>query len=310
MHMNPKKCSVLVGLLVVAASIPASADITWNVTYVDLGSGVGFDDPTFGATRRGTVSAVLNYINSRIDANGTVDLEIRASDIDGSGPLASAGPYYFTGPNGFANGFVFDHATTGFDPSPAVPDATATFDFGYVWNNGLGAPGAGEFDLFSVALHEVTHAMGFSSLVDANGQSSISGGDPGVFGVFDSFLELGDGTDLFGPGGDFLGVPADLISNNVYFNGANAMAANGGAPVQVYAPTTFASGSSISHLNDSNALMSFAIAPAVMRRAYSDIELGILADIGWSLASIPEPSSAGFLLVLFGVCGLCRRNKR
>lgn len=290
-------CISVVSLLL--SSTPLIGAINWNVTFNDVvnSTGIGFDDPTYGAQRQSTFIATLTYINSVLDQNGTVDFVVQNSLNDGSsGTLASAGTYYFTGPNGFSNGLLFSHATTGVDPTGSVHDANAEFNFGYNWNSGLGASANNEFDLFTVSLHEISHAMGFASLLTPSGTSAISGGDPGVFSVFDSYLERGDGTDLFEAGGNYLGDASDLTSNDVYFNGANAVAANGGETVQVYSPPTFNEGSSISHLNDPEKVMYYAVAPGQEKRAYSGIELAILQDLGWDLtaeglSAVPEPNA-------------------
>lgn len=316
------------GFFVVCFVTSAShAAISWNITYDDVvnNTGVGFDDATFGAARQATFNSVFAYINTVVDESGTVDFTVNNSQTDGTGSLASAGTLYFTGPNGFSNGLLFDHATTGVDPTGAVNDGSATFDFGYNWNSETDAVGATEFDLFTVALHELTHAMGFSSLVSPAGVSEISGGDPGVFSVFDSFLELGDGTDLFSAGGNFEGDAADLVSNDVFFSGANTVAANGGAPVQIYAPSIFNDGSSISHFNQDfispsvggvvtgtffpNTVMSPAVAAGVQKRAYTALDLAVLQDIGWTVSAVPEPSSV-MALLLAGSVGLYRKRKK
>ena len=310
---NRKPLGAISGALAILLACPqwAPAAITWNITFDDVvnNTGVGFDHATLGATRQATFISVTGYLNTVLDANGSVDFVVNNSQTDATGFLASSGPFFFTGPNGFENGFLYDHATTGIDPTGAVPDATATFDFGYNWNSDLSAPTGGEFDLFTVALHEVSHSLGFSSLLNSDGTSGISDGDPGVFSVYDSFLELGDGTSLFNAGaGDYTGSAADLISNDVYFGGANAMAANGGSPVAVYSPGTFNDGSSIGHITAAGAVMNFSIASGVEKREYLAVELGILQDIGWSLVAVPEPSSA--LLLLAGFMGISLHRRR
>ncbi len=303
--------ALVVGLLLgTSRAVPAA--ITWNVTFQDVvdNTNVGFDDPFLGLTRRNTFLSVLDYLNTVLDENGTADILVKASQTDGSGFLAAAGPYFFTGPAGFKNGFLFDHATTGTDPLPGFPDAQVTFDFGYNWNSETDDPLGSEFDLVSVALHEIGHTLGFLSLVKEDGTSAVA---KNVFTVYDSFLERGDGTKLFSAGGVFSGTPADLTSNDVFFGGPQATAANGGSRVKVYAPDPFKPGSSISHIQlGIGEVMQYSVAPGVKRRAFLAPELGILEDIGWTLAAssnpIPEPHSVA-VWTLLGLVGLLRLHR-
>ncbi len=301
------------GALVVS---PVQAAFNWNFTYNDVvnNTNVGFDDPTFGAPRRATFEAVANYVSSTLDGSGTIDFTLNNSQTDGGGALASAGTLYFTSPNGFSNGILFQHASTGTDPLGGTHDGSATFDFGYNWNSETDAPAGSEFDLYTVSLHELTHALGFASLADANGDSQISGGNPGVYGVFDSFLERGDGTALFSTtgGATFEGTAGDLTSEDVFFDGPNARASNGGQPIKMYAPSPYEPGSSISHIDSSLgfAVMTPSIAPGVEKRTYSAQDLGILQDVGWTVAPelVPEPS--GTALLALGAVVLFVRRRR
>jgi len=299
MARSPRSLSLtatcLIAILLVSSPYSDSACagvITWNVSYADVtsSSGVGFDDPTEGAARRETVAAVLSYLNTILDASGIIDLKVNQSQTDGAGFLATAGPYFFTS-SGFSNGFAYDHATTGNDPAGSFPDAQTTFDFGYTWNSGTDPVAGGEYDLFTVALHEIIHALGILSNIQSDGTSSLSNNNPGRYTVFESLLARGDGTLLFGAGGDFVGTTTDLTSGDVFFTGANATAANGGNPVPVYAPSTFESGSSIAHFDDGvNSTMTHSIAAGTQNRTLSAIDLGALQDIGWTTHStVPEP---------------------
>lgn len=290
----------------------ARADITWVVTYNDVNNNtnIGFDDPTFGATRQATVQAVFNYINTVVDENGTAEIRFNNSlNNSGSGVLASAGPFFFNTP-GFSNGFLFNHATTGIDPSGSFPDATAQVNFGHNWNSGLGTPASNQFDLFTVLLHEVTHAMGFLSLMNSTGASAIG---TNVYSVYDSFLERQNGTRLFPSGPTFVGNSSDLTTGRVFFDGPNTLAFNNGNRSEMYTPNTFSSGSSISHLDGSmhpTAVMNPSVAPGVTKRVYSSQDLGVLADIGWTLNAVPEPGTMAIWTVLGTAAVLVRRRRR
>jgi len=303
----------LVALLCTTLCAPVQADISWNVVYDDGASAIGFGTANAeGATRRATFEAALGYISSVLDTPNdvTLDYTVNASQTDGTGFLAQAGTSFFLN-NGFTNGVLFEHAQTGIDPSGGV-DGSARFDFGYNWNSEVDTPTGGEYDLFTVALHEVTHSLGFLSLMQSNGDSSF-GGNPGTYSVLNSFLELGDGTALFAAGGNFIGTAADLISDDLFFNGANATAANGGNRVKTYAPVMFASGSSLSHVDTDTyplAVMTAAVASGIEKKTYSAIDLGILQDIGWNINAFAVPEPGSMTLFAMGVSTLLFRRRR
>jgi hypothetical protein len=290
------------------------AEIVWNIQYDDVinGSGTGFDDLTEGQARRNTIDQVTGYLSDILDYDATLDLRFQSSQSDGSGFLASAGTYY-PGSNGFSNGLLYEHLNLGFDPVSGLPDGLVTFDFGYNWNTGLDTPIGSEFDMFSVALHEITHTLGFSSLVTQSGVSELSGTNPGSFSVFDSFVEKGDGTKLFDSFGTFLGTTQDLVGGDLYFGGENAKLANGGEAIKLYVPGTFQDGSSVSHLDFSyDSVMNPGISSGVMKREYSEVDFGILKDLGYqildqSVAAVPEPKLGSFLM-LVGFVMIFRRH--
>ncbi|MES2477991.1 MAG: T9SS type A sorting domain-containing protein [Bacteroidota bacterium] len=187
------------------ASFPVAAIDTcgkFRIFYADAelapGTGIykGFADATLGTTRRNTMCAALNYIQSRIDFSSLADSEYVRLYVDTSCSsafpagkhyisgfsmysfLAIASPYHAPmGPGDTVNGFVHDFITSGTDPNMGDYHGylKMNFDSGYIpstprpilYNNGLGDPDCTEFDLFSVLTHYVTHTMGWFSWSDS-----------------------------------------------------------------------------------------------------------------------------------------------
>ena len=232
-----------------AAAADETIGGTFTVTYEDLSfaTGVGFDDPVSGAARRETLRAVLLHVTSVLDVPGTADLLVRASQTDGRGPLAAAGPYLLP-LTGFQGGLVFEHLTTGVDPLENELDGVVTVDFGFRWNTETSGPSPVEYDLYTVLLHEVTHALGFVSIVGPDGASALGNeGELGLFSLFDAFLVRGSTEQpLFLDGGEINASAEDVTSEDVLFAGSRSETAFGSFP-PVFAPNPFLEGSSIGH---------------------------------------------------------------
>ena len=264
----------------------AVGQIDFRVQFMDVenSTGVGFDDPVTGAERRETVNEVFVYLNSVLDHNGAADIVFVESETDGRDFLALNVIFDLPDP-GFSSGLAFKHITTGIDPSPELEDARIQFDFGYNFNSGLGLPSRARFDLYSITLHELTHSMGISSRAAEDGTSTFSAGS---FSTYDSLLELGNGDRLFSDDAMFSGDQSDLVSNDVFFGGVNATLANGGQRVKLFAPSTFSEGASLSHVDVSlfpDSVVNPSISPGKSTREYSDVDLGILKDLGYTLRS-------------------------
>jgi hypothetical protein len=131
--------------------------------------------------------------------------------------------------------------------------------------------------------------------------------------VFDSFLVNSDGTKVIGS--DYLWRNAytpNLTGGNsgLYFGGAYAVAAYGGL-VPLYAPSSWESGSSVSHLNDrvftgtNRKLMNAQVFSGMGIRELSPVELAILADLGYTIAPQPGTAALAFIGVFF-----LRRSRR
>ncbi len=100
-----------------------------------------------------------------------------------------------------------------------------------------------------------------------------------------------------------------IISDDLWWNGPNATAANGGSQVRIYAPTTYAGGSSVSHVDQATyqgqAVMTPYLSNGTALHEPNAFELGMMQDMGWGLweggagaiAGGGEPSGGGGLLV-------------
>lgn len=190
------------------------------------------------------------------------------------------------------------NALAGSDLSSSRPDMhlgynKAMADAGQWYFGTDGNPGA-KYDFVSVVLHEIAHGLGFSGSMEYVGGSGRWGAGTPYPDSYDRFTQDGSGnallnTTLYPNPSTALG--AALTSNNVWFNGANANAANGGNRVKLYAPATWQPGSSYAHLDNSfdgtpNALMTYALNNGESVHGPGPVTMGLLQDIGW-----PQPAA-------------------
>ena len=127
------------------------------------------------------------------------------------------------------------------------------------WYYGLDArPGAGEYDLVTVVLHELCHGLGFvsSSRVNAqNNEGSYGAGTPTPF-IFDTYMETRDGQRLVDTGlftNPSAGLGTEFTGDALFFDSPLAAAVNpapGDKRPQLYAPGLYNGGSSVSHLDE------------------------------------------------------------
>jgi hypothetical protein len=301
-----------VGLFVLLSALilptPVTAQILFVPQYTD-GAGEGFNDATFGAARKAAFQATLTRIGGFFQprfVGETVVIGAQFNPLGGSpsgAVLASAGPT--TAHTGINNAPVAGVAY----PSPLanhrhlsdVNGGTAeiTIQFNTDVDNGTvlgstnwyygtdGLPG-GHIDMISVAMHEIGHGLGFSRRMQSDG-TYLSG----VVGIYDHFMN----TSATG-GTKLRNLPTnaaradEAIGNDLWWDGAQGTAGNGGTRPKLYAPSTFAGGSSLSHLDETvhgNELMSPNYSG--VDQFYSEMELGMLADMGWTIAPVPEPAT-------------------
>jgi hypothetical protein len=186
------------------------------------------------------------------------------------------------------------NSLAGYDLNPSTFDMHITFNLNFTWYYGTdGNPPSSQYDLMSVALHEIGHGLNFLGTMQySEGQGSW--GASGYPNIYDTFMRDGSGnllidTGVYGNPSAALGNA--LTSNDIWFHGTNAMAANGGERVKIYAPSTWSTGSSYVHLDYTtfqgtvNRLMVFAIAAGVSTHDPGPLMRGLLKDLGWVITS-------------------------
>lgn len=134
--------------------------------------------------------------------------------------------------------------------------------------------------MVTVVLHEMAHGLGFYPIIQSNG--SFGTGGPSAYA-----RRLALGTS-----GAFLSDMAmqaeratAIISNNMYADGPYLRAANDGARVNVYAPGTFASSSSLAHWGNYVPFATFMkgwINADFALHTPDTRMIGLMKDMGWS----------------------------
>ena len=184
------------------------------------------------------------------------------------------------------------------DLQPARPDIFSRFSSNVNWYYGTdGNAPAGSYDFITAVLHELGHGLGFTGsgwmTVGGRGMWGFGNG-PLLPGIFDRFVINGAGqafidTALFpNPSAE---LAAQITGNNLFFNGPQARAANGNTAPRLYAPTSWASSSSYSHLNEAtygvgtaNSLMTPFLASGEAIHDPGPVVHGMFRDMGWLVA--------------------------
>ncbi len=184
------------------------------------------------------------------------------------------------------------------DGSDADADMIIAYSRTFDWYFGAdGNTPADKYDFATVVLHEICHGLGFSGSMRVSSGLGSWGFNTGYPVSYDRFTENGSAQQLINTSlfpNPSSALAAQLTSDNVYFNGANANAANGGARPKLYAPGTWQQGSSYSHLDEiyngtPNSLMTFSLDYGEANHNPGAVAMGMLQDFGWTTGA-PQPA--------------------
>ncbi len=278
---------------------------------------------TFPEAAREAFSYATDVWGRYLNSSEPIVVEAEWKALD-EGTLGSAGPLLvgnFPGvdfrnvwhPASLANSIARD------DLSPTRPDIFASFNSDFPsWYFGIdGQVPSDKYDFVTVILHELGHGLGFSGSFDVDdgdpsnrdecpdvgagwgcwGIAAERGGD--VFPlIFDLFTEDDNEVSLLvesvypNPSTELAAV---LTSGAVFFDGDFSTPINDGVPIDLFAPTNFDAGSSLSHLDESrfatppgksadpDALMTPFLARGEAIHNPGLITCAIFEDFGWEM---------------------------
>jgi len=319
-------------LLIIVLSVGAFADqVQFNVIYTDT-AGQGFFDPTFGMARQTAFQYACSkwsgYLGTSY-AGEAVNISASFTNMGGtssSATLGSAGPQTFNALNfGVGStGYLWANAANanhwaGYDLAGGV-EISAEFnsdvDNGVVLGNtgfyyGVDGNCGNNIDFVSVLMHEIGHGLGFTSLINpaSGAYYTLHPYIPNTPSLYDFFLGMNNGDGSYTSLADMSDASrlAAATSDNLYWLGDTATAANGGAFPKIYAPSIWQEGSSAVHLDEAtyvNAMMSPSYSSA--SHIPDVLTLGMLGDMGWSI--IPEPSPTVMVALVCAVAFWIRRR--
>ena len=307
----------LVGLTVCAAPVTVSHGV-FDITFYNSGDTNGYATGQQNWTEQqitDVAASIDTWAGQIANTPGRqIQMHVFWEEMDSSGTnvLGGSGSARFTDGTAQWNlgEFVWkegiDPGTTsyGFDTIISYDITAAGLD----WNFGDSNPTANQIDFRSVLTHELGHSLGFSSTYDYSfddwGWFTDSYGYSGISAWDQNLVDSAGNKPLNGT----RGVPDNFneFDNPVYWDGPAATALYGGL-VPIYAPASWETGSSLSHLDEGllgNYLMSPSIAAGQVIRSVSDLEWAMMTDMGWEI--VPEPCT----LILLGLGGLVLRKRK
>ena len=285
----------------------AAATATFTITYIAAGGSDPWEQAciAFPENAKTAFNAAAAIWANTIRSSVPITIQACWANLGDGSTLGYSGAqpisHDFTGAPQAGTWYqgALANALHGSDLDPANFDMNITYNSEFTWYYGTDSnPTAGTYDLVTVAAHEMGHGLNFSGSAVYSGGVGSYGYDPIYPDIYDRFMEDNGGTKLVTYTNPSPALGALLTSNSLWFDGANADAANGGSRVKMYAPATWEDGSSYGHLdyltfrNTPNSMMVYAIGAASANHNPGAVTTGLLKDLGWGLSSDPVPPPA------------------
>ncbi len=252
------------------------------------------DYKNFPDWAKNQVQAALDLWAENFDSKVPINVEATWSRSSSADILGSARPdrYYakFVGapdsslwyPSALAN------AIAGKDLDLENPEIIVQINSEAEWDlDALGRPTRFEYDLKSVMMHELAHGLGFLSTA-AYLFDRTKGQNVGILTQptpFDAYLQTENGNRLADLPSRTFELGQALISRLVW-SGAEGIKANNGIKPLLYTPTTYESGSSVSHLDEdtfantgSNTVITPSMAAGEVFTELGPVLLGMMKDL-------------------------------
>jgi len=250
-------------------------DFTVDLTYA------------FSTEQKTAIQFVLQAWSDKLATSVPIHLELGFASLGGL-TLAEASTEFTASDGRTYPCSVYNHSV-GYDVFPGDPDFTITFNSDYTFSYATtGSTPADTTDFVTVFLHEVTHGLGFTDTLNWDGSYLIED----TPSKWEEYLYYNGNTlNTMTDSGRYTAIR----STELYWDGQNAKEANGGSRIEMYAPSTYAPGSSVSHWDQSvtfPTFMKFQVADGTNCREINDREAKLLKDVGWTLAAVP-PAPTG-----------------
>lgn len=288
-----------------------AATASFTIHYLNAGEANAFGDVCIGwpEEAKAAFTYAANIWGSLVQSSVPISINACWANMSPANVLGHGGAsQFFRDFNGAPVASTFypvslANARAATDLYPSTEKIIIAYNAQQSWYFGTdGNCPVGRYDFASVILHEICHGLGFlGSWSYQGGQGSWGGLDssaPDIPLAYDRFIANGSlqallNTAIFPNPSAALG--SQLTSDNLYFYGAGAMAANGGTAPSIYAPTAWSSGSSVCHLGEVyratvNGLMVYSLADGYAIHNPGPITLGLLKDVGWTAGAAPVPS--------------------